>query len=326
MPDIKTKFLGLELQSPIIVSSSGLSKSIEKIKEMEKYGAGAVVLKSLFEEQINFEANTAISESKKYPEAADYIRGYSKHNSIDEYLQLIKKAKAAVNIPIIASINCVSAKDWTDFASNIEHAGADAIELNINILPVSENTEEHEILKQYYEIIETVNKKINIPIIVKIGSHFTNIIAFAKQLYIRGAQGITLFNRFYEPDININKMEMTSASVFSDETDIRHNLRWVGMTSSKIKGLEVAASTGIHSGEAVVKQLLAGAKVTQVCSILYKQGIKHIEVMNNELIEWMQKKNYNTIDEFRGKMSCSKIPNPQIYIRSQFMKYFSSME
>ncbi len=326
MSNINTKFLGLELQSPIIVSSSGLSKSIDGIKEMEQYGAGAVILKSLFEEQINIEANRAINESNDYPEAADYIKGYSKHNSVDEYLQIIKKAKASVKIPIIASINCASAKDWTDFAGNIESAGADALELNINILPADENTSESDILKQYYEIIETVNKKINIPIIVKIGSHFTNIMAVVKQLYIRGAKGVTLFNRFYEPDININKMEITSASVFSNENDIRQNLRWVGMVSSKVKDIEIAASTGIHNGDAVVKQLLAGAQVAQVCSILYKKGIKHIEVMNNELKEWMQKNNINNIDEFRGKLSWNNIPNPQMYMRSQFMKYFSSME
>lgn len=326
MANITTKFLGMELKSPVVVSSSGLTKSVENLKEMESFGAGAVILKSLFEEQINVEAGRIISQSHDYPEAEDYIRGYAKHNSVDEYLKLIRDAKASINIPVIASINCVSSKDWTGFAKKIQDAGADALELNINIIPENGDIESLKIETIYYDIVEKVLEEINIPLAVKIGPHFTNIMRLVKQLQFRGVKAVTLFNRFYEPEINIDKMEMVSASVFSKDTDIRHSLRWVGMVSGSIKNIEVAASTGIHDGGAVVKQLLAGAQVAQVCSVLYKKGAKQIKILNDEVKTWMQEHDFETIEEFRGKMSWENIPNPQIYMRSQFMKYFSSVE
>ncbi len=326
MTNITTKFLGLELKSPVVVSSSGLTKSVESLKEMESYGAGAVILKSLFEEQLNVEAGRLISQSHDYPEAEDYIRGYAKHNSVDEYLKLIRNAKANISIPVIASINCVSSKDWTGFAKKIQDAGADALELNINIIPQNGNIESLDIESKYYDIVEKVLEEIDIPLAVKIGPHFTNIMRLVKQLQFRGVKAVTLFNRFYEPEINIDKMEMVSASVFSKDTDIRHSLRWVGMISGSIKNIEVAASTGIHDGGAVVKQLLAGAQVAQVCSVLYKKGANQIRILNDEVTAWMQEHHFETIEDFRGKMSWENIPDSQIYMRSQFMKYFSSVE
>jgi dihydroorotate dehydrogenase (fumarate) len=326
MTNITTKFLGMELKSPVVVSSSGLTKSVESLKEMESFGAGAVILKSLFEEQINVEAGRLISQSHDYPEAEDYIRGYAKYNSVDEYLKLIRDAKASINIPVIASINCVSSKDWTGFAKKIQDAGADALELNINIIPENGDIESLKIETIYYDIVEKVLEEIDIPLAVKIGPHFTNIMRLVKQLQFRGVKAVTLFNRFYEPEINIDKMEMVSASVFSKDTDIRHSLRWVGMVSGSIKNIEVAASTGIHDGGAVVKQLLAGAQVTQVCSVLYKKGAKQIKILNDEISSWMETHNFDSIEAFRGKMSWENIPDPQIYMRSQFMKYFSSVE
>ncbi|MEA1873472.1 MAG: dihydroorotate dehydrogenase-like protein [Bacteroidota bacterium] len=326
MTNITTKFLGLELKSPVVVSSSGLTKSVDSLIEMESYGAGAVILKSLFEEQINVEAGRLISQSHDYPEAEDYIRGYAKHNTVNEYLKLIRDAKASINIPVIASINCVSSKDWTSFAKRIQDAGADALELNINIIPGNGDIESLNIETIYYDIVEKVLEIIDIPLSVKIGPHFTNIMRLVKQLQFRGVKSVTIFNRFYEPEINIDKMEMTSASVFSKDTDIRHSLRWVGMVSGSIKNIEVAASTGIHDGGAVVKQLLAGAQVTQVCSVLYKKGAKEIQIINDEVKEWMKTHNFDSIEDFRGKMSWENIPDPQIYMRSQFMKYFSNVE
>jgi len=326
MANITTKFLGLELKSPVVVSSSGLTKSVDSLKEMESNGAGAVILKSLFEEQINVEAGRLISQSHDYPEAEDYIRGYAKHNTVDEYLKLIRDAKASIDIPVIASINCVSSKDWTSFAKKIQDAGADALELNINIIPENGDVESLTIESIYYDIVEKVLETIDIPLAVKIGPHFSNIMRLVKQLQFRGVKAVTLFNRFYEPEINIDKMEMASASVFSKDTDIRHSLRWVGMVSGSIKNIEIAASTGIHDGGAVVKQLLAGAQVAQVCSVLYKKGAKEIKIINEEVKEWMINHDFETIEDFRGKMSWENIPDPQIYMRSQFMKYFSSVE
>ncbi|MFP4665092.1 MAG: dihydroorotate dehydrogenase-like protein [Bacteroidales bacterium] len=326
MANIATNFLGLELKSPVIASSSGLTQSIDNIKKIEENGAGAVILKSLFEEQINFEAGHMLSQSKAYPEAEDYIRNYAKHNSVDEYIKLIRNAKSEVDIPIIASINCVSANDWTNFATRIEDAGADAIELNVNIIPDNGDTEGLTYETKYYDIAEAVMSKVNIPLIMKIGPHFTNILRLVKQLQFRGVKAVTLFNRFYEPDINIDKMEMVSASVFSRETDLRHSLRWVGMVSGQMKRIEVSASTGIHDGAAAIKQLLAGAQTTQVCSVMYKNGIASIHEINNEIEEWMEEHAYKDIEDFRGKLSYKNLKNPQMYERSQFMKYFSSVE
>src|SRR6056297_14753 len=326
MANIATTFLGLDLPSPVIASSSGLTQSVENLKKAEENGAGAVILKSLFEEQINFEAGHMLSQSKDYPEAEDYIRNYAKHNSVDEYIRLIRKAKEAIDIPVIASINCVSARDWTGFAKTIENAGADALELNINIIPDNGDTESLSYESKYYEIAEAVIEKIDIHVITKIGPHFTNLLRVVKQLQFRGVKAVTLFNRFYEPDINIDNMEMVSASVFSRDTDIRHSLRWVGMVSGNLKRIEVSASTGIHDGGAAIKQLLAGAQTTQVCSVLYRNGFSAISEINNEIEEWMEEHDFKSIEDFRGKMSYKNIDNPQMYERSQFMKYFSSVE
>jgi dihydroorotate dehydrogenase (fumarate) len=326
MANITTKFLGLELKSPIIVSSSGLTKSVDNLKKIEKQGAGAVVLKSMFEEQIHIEAGHLLNESNDYPEAEDYIRAYAKHNTVDEYLKLIKDGKNAINIPIIANINCTSADDWTDFAIKIEQAGADALVLNINILPNNADEKSSEFEKRYLDIAEKVMSKINIPLVVKLGPNFTNILHLSQQLQFRGVKGIVLFNRFYQPDIDIDKMEITAAPIFSQATDIRYSLRWVGMVSGIVNDIEIFASTGNHSSSAIIKQLLAGAQTAGVCSILYKKGVEYIKTMNDELSKWMDKHEYKNIEEFRGKLSYDNIKDPQIYERSQFMKYYSSVE
>ncbi len=326
MANLKTTYLGLDVQSPVIASSSGLTQSVDNIKTLADNGAGAVILKSLFEEQINYEAGNMLNQSKAYPEAEDYIRNYAKHNSVSEYLKLIKEAKAACNIPVIASINCIDAKDWTDFATRIEEAGADALELNINIIPDNGNTESLELENSYYEIAETILSKVSIPVSIKIGPHFTNLLRIVKQLQFRGIKGVTIFNRFYQPDINIDAMEMVSASVFSRDTDIQHSLRWVGMISAESYKTEISASTGIHDGAGVIKQLLAGAQTTQVCSALYKKGLSYTSHINKEVEEWMDSHGYEKISDFRGKLSYKNIENPQFYERSQFMKYFSSVE
>lgn len=327
MPDLSTVYMGLKLASPIIISSSGLSKNTEQIIKGAAYGAGAVVLKSLFEEQIRHEAGKAIVETTHhYPEAEDYIRNYSRHNSITEYVNMIKEIKRGVSIPVIASINCISNQEWTGFAKDIEQAGADAIELNMYIVPNDINMKPGEIEQKYFDIVESLRKEISIPIAIKIGSHFSNLPWFVNKMKFRGVNAVVLFNRFYEPDINIDRIEIVSSSVFSKESDIRNSLRWVGLISGTVKDIEISASTGIHDGGAMIKQLLAGAQTVQVCSVLYKKGMQSIEIMLDEMQEWMKEHNYRSIDEFRGKLSYSNIADPQTYERAQFIKYFSSLE
>jgi len=289
MINLKTVFAGLELSNPIIVSSSGLTDKLEKIEKLEEYGAGAVVLKSIFEEQILFEADK-LMETSDYPEAEDYIRHYTKNNSLGLYLDLIESAKKSVGIPVIASVNCVSATEWTDFARQIADAGADALELNVYFIPINKNISSQDYEKIYLDLLADIKKKIDIPVILKLGVHFTHPVKFVEQLYHRGADGLVLFNRFYSPDINIDDMKMTSSDVLSSPADIRVSLRWVAIISSLVKEIPLAASTGVHSGKAIVKQLLAGARAVQVCSVLYKEGPAYLTQMKKELVDWMSAK------------------------------------
>jgi len=323
MSNLSTTYAGLKLRNPFIISSSGITSSLDKIRKLDALGAGAIVLKSLFEEQISYETTKNL-EGSDYPEALDYVKAYTRDNSIGEYLNLIRDAKRAVNIPIIASIDCASATEWMDFATQMQEAGADAIELNVFFLPMNKEKPSQEYEKVYFDLLEGIRKKMSIPVIIKLGYHFSNLTYLVNQLYFRKADGVVLFNRFYEPDININDLKATSSEVFSSPADIRNSLRWVGIISSEVPLIDIAASTGIHSGEAAVKQILAGAKAVQVCSVLYKNGIEFLPKLIDRLESWMIEQNFKSIEEFRGKMNYSNIGNPAIYERAQFMKYFSS--
>jgi len=324
MVDLTVKYAGLELRSPIIVSSSGLTSSVSRIKKIADAGAGAVVLKSLFEEQIQFEIGN-MNTGGDYPEAADYLKTYARENSVNDYLNLIEEAKAGVSIPVIASVNCYSSNEWVDFTVQMEEAGADAIELNIYYMANDRKKNPREYEAVYMNILDQVKSKVRIPVIVKLGMHFTNLTWMAEELAIRGASGIVLFNRFYAPDINTDDLTMGAAEVLSSPVDIRNSLRWVGIISSEVKNLDISASTGIHNGMGAVKQILAGAEAVQVCSVLYRNGIDYLKEIILEIKTWMEKKQYNSINEFRGKMSYSSIKDPAAYERAQFIKYFSKM-
>ncbi len=323
MADLSTNFAGLELRNPVIVSSSGLTDSVEKIRKLEEAGAGAVVLKSLFEEQILFEAGN-LSQAADYPEADDYLRNYTRSNSIDTYLDLIEAAVKGSKIPVIASINCISDSEWYDFASKIEEAGANALELNVYFLPAGKQAGSVNYEKLYLDIAENIKRRVDIPVVMKLGQNFTNLVNMVDLLYHRGINGVVLFNRFYSPDINIKDMKMTSSDVFSSPSDLRYSLRWVAIVSSLVERIDIAASTGVHDGNGLIKQLLAGAKAAQVCSAIYRNGPGHISRMLGELEEWMKEHEMESLDAFRGKMNYANIPDPQVYERSQFMKFFSS--
>lgn len=324
----ETTYLGLKLKNPVIVASSGLTGSVEKIKGLEAAGAGAVILKSLFEEQINSEVSHLINTDPQnlYPEAEDYIWNYTRHHSVEAHLDLLKQAKKEVGIPVLASINCTSSKEWTGFAKEFEAAGADALELNIFFVPTKRNESSEQTEKQYLDILRAVKKEVHIPVSVKIGFYFTNLIALAEKLIANGAGAITMFNRFYEPDINIEKLELTASEIFSSPADIRRTLRWIGIISAILPKLEIAASTGIHDGEALIKQLLAGAQVVQICSTVYINGSQIIAGMLQDLDAFMERWNFNEISDFRGRLSYAKIKDPMHYERAQFMRYFSQRE
>jgi dihydroorotate dehydrogenase (fumarate) len=324
MVDLSVKYVGLELKSPIIVSSSGLTSSVSRIKKIAEAGAGAVVLKSLFEEQIQYEIGN-METAGGYPEAGDYLKTYARENSVNNYLELITAAKDAVDIPVIASVNCYSSDEWIDFTARMEEAGADAIELNIYYLANNRKKDPRSYENVYLDILKAVRKKVNVPLIIKVGMHFSNLAWMADQLSHSGAQGIVIFNRFYAPDINTDDLTMGSAEVLSTPADIRHSLRWVGIISSEVESIDISASTGVHCGIGAVKQLLAGAETVQVCSVLYRNGIDYLKDILAEMKSWMEKKKYNSISEFKGKLSYSNINDPAAYERAQFIKYFSKM-
>jgi dihydroorotate dehydrogenase (fumarate) len=328
MVNLNTTYMGLKLKNPIIIGSSGLTNSVENIKEAAANGAAAVVLKSLFEEQITHAASHTILQNESanyYPEAEDYIRNYTRANDVDNYLKLIRDSKKAVDIPIIASINCISSHEWMDFAKKIEEAGADALELNIFILPSDplKTGEQNEAV--YFEILEKITRTINIPVAAKISYYFSSMAKMALKLSWTGIKGLVLFNRFFSPDIDIDRFEVKATNVFSTPAELSISLRWVAMLSTKVH-CDIAASTGIHDGKAVVKQLLAGAKAVHIASVLYKKGFKEITIMLDEIQTWMVQHNFKNLDQFIGKMSVKEAENPAAYERVQFMKHFSGIE
>ena len=293
------------------------------MKIAQDFGAGAAVLKSLFEEQINFQAGK-LAESSVYPEAADYINYYTRSNSLETYLKLIKDARSEVSIPVIPSINCVSSKEWIEFARNIEGEGADALEINMFFMPVDKKMTPQDAEKVYFDLIEKLVSLLKIPVSIKLGQRFSNLLNLVDRFYHRGVKGVVLFNRFYEPDIDINSISITPASVFSTDSDRRYVLRWIAMVDAFIKDIEVAATTGVHSGQDAIKYLLAGADTVQIASVLYSKGIEYIAEMNTEILKWMDAKAFSSVDEFRGKLNYKNIDDPAKYERAQFMKYFSS--
>jgi len=325
MEKLSTRYLGIDLKSPLIVSSSKLTSTLPHLVKAEENGAGAVVLKSLFEEQINHYIHQ-VPSTPGFPEADDYIANYTRSNSVEEYLNLIREAKKNLVIPVIPSINCYTSKGWTGFAQKIADAGADALEVNVFYLPVDRKKNAADSEKIYFDLIEKLKQAVRIPIALKIGFRFSNILYMIDQFYKRGVEGVVMFNRFYEPDFDVERMEVIPASVFSEESEKRYVLRWIGMASAQNLKINISASTGVHSGEDAVKYLLAGADSVQVCSVLYKEGIGYLKTMNSEISAWMDRHSFTRITDFRGRLNYANYTKPAVFERTQFMKHFSSHE
>ena len=324
MVDLTATYLGLKLKNPIIAGSSGLTNTLEDIKELENAGVGAIVLKSVFEEEIRKEKNSTAPENSEFPYAntMDFYRSSDVQTTLNDYLDLISKAKKETDIPIIGSINCVTAENWISFAKKIEDAGADAIELNIFLLPSDINNSSEYIEDLHFEIIKKVKASIDIPISVKISFYFSNLSGFIKKLSETGINGIVLFNRSYNIDFNIANLEVVSSNIFSTPGEIIFPLRWIAIMASRTS-CDLAASTGVHNGKGVIKQLLAGASAVQVVSTLYKNGKSYVTIMLDEIVNWMSIKGFNKISDFHGKMSREDFENPAEYERVQFMKFYS---
>jgi dihydroorotate dehydrogenase (fumarate) len=322
MADLSTTYLGLKLNNPIIVGSSGLSNTAAKVKELEDNGAAAVVLKSIFEEEIVIEMDKVAQGGTKpfHAEALDYYGDLIQKETLGKYTSLIAESKKKVSVPVIASVNCMYSHEWVNFAKEIESAGADALELNMFFLPADLNRSSAEQEQLYFDVVGRVLQKVSIPVALKIGNHFSNLALMIRRLSEMGIAGLVLFNRFYTPDFDIDHLKMVSGNLLSTPAELGASLRWIAMMSGRVK-CDLCASTGIHDGAGVIKQLLAGAKAVEVVSVLYQNGTSYIRTMLKELDVWMTSNKFKSLDRFRGKMSQSQIENPAVFERVQFMKY-----
>jgi dihydroorotate dehydrogenase (fumarate) len=344
MIDLSCKYLGLQLRNPVIVGSSGLTSSIEKLKTIAQMGAGAVVLKSIFEEQIKFESDKFLQSDNPemkswqeafqgivsktevyYEEAYQYLTSYAKEHTLNQYLSLISDTRKAIDIPVIASINCSTQYDWQYFAKRIQEAGADALELNVYLLPSDFEKSGIENEKVYFDIIQEVKKHVTIPVSLKTGYYFSSLAQTLLRLSETGIAGLTLFNRPYNPDIDIENLEISASNMFSNDSEYSHTLRWVALLSGKLK-CDIAASTGIHNHETVIRQLLAGADAVHMVSVFYKHHFDVLPQILNGLESWMVKHNYKSISDFKGLLSRKNVHNPASYERVQFLRLFSSIE
>lgn len=319
--DISTSYMGKRIKNPIIIGSSGLTSHIDTLKKCEDYGAGAVILKSLFEEQILADKKVLMQQDEMYfwyPEAVEYVDNFSKEQGVEAYIKLVEDAKKALDIPVIASVNCVSPKIWPEFSAHIQKAGADGIELNIFVPPSNINTTSNQIENLYMEIVDEVGKNVSIPISVKVGMYFTNLAQTLFKLSNTSIDSLVLFNRYYRPDIDIANFRVVPGNILSTPEEITLCIRWTALLSNKLN-CNLVSSTGIHDYEAVIKQILCGASAVQLCSILYKNGLEHIEVILKDLEKWMSSKNYLTLANIKGKMAGDEeIRNA--FDRVQFMK------
>lgn len=325
MTDLKTAFAGLSLRNPIIISSSGLTNSVGKNKILAEDGAGAIVLKSLFEEQIMLEAEQ-LRDPAFSAEGSDYMEEYIREHKLAEYLILIKESKKACPIPIIASINCYSDSEWVDFAKQIEEAGADALEINILALQSDVQYQYGAFEQRHVDILRHVKKTISIPVIMKLGDNLTNPVALIEQLHANGAAAVVLFNRFYQPDINIEKLEHISGEVFSNASDLATPLRWIGIASATVDKIDYAASGGVADAEAVVKAILAGAAAVEVCSAIYLNTNAFIGEATRFLSAWMARKGFDSIAQFKGRLNIKDVKGINTFERTQFLKYFGKKE
>ena len=325
---LTTNYLGLLLKNPIVASSSPLSQNVDSIRRLEDAGAGGVVMYSLFEEQITFDSFYVdyylTSSTNSYAESLSYFPEMESYNVWpDEYMNLIRRAKEAVDIPVIGSLNGVSAGGWTDYAALIEEAGADAIELNVYYIPTNENLKGTEIENIYFEILRDVRSSVSIPIAIKLSPYFSATANIAKRLVEEGANGLVLFNRFYQPDIDLETLEVVPRLVLSNSAELRLPLRWVAILYGRLMA-DLAITTGIHTSQDVLKALMAGAKVTMMASELLQNGLRRINVILDEIRSWMNTHEYESVAQMIGSMSQQHCAEPAAFERANYMKMLAS--
>ena len=351
MSNLSTRYMGLELKNPLVVSSCGLTKTVQGVKQAAEAGAGAIVLKSLFEEQINADLDelTQQSQHSGHTETYDYLQGFGHSFGPREYLQLVSDAKAAVSVPVIASINCVTAERWTEYAAKLAAAGADGLELNIGFLPNDSAISGVVVEERYLKILSAVRNEVTLPVALKIGPYFSSLAHLAKQLgndrmtgppftvgwcgpgendkdvSWKGADALVLFNRFYRFDIDVDKRRPSGGNPYSTSEELHVSLRWISLLAGRV-ACDLAATTGVHDGRDMIKQLLAGASVVQVCSTLYRNGLGQIGQILDQLEEWMQIHGFESTADFRGQLSQVRSDDPGDYERLQYIKALVGIE
>lgn len=326
--DLSTTYLGFKLKNPIVPSASPMSRTVGTIKAMEDFGASAVVLYSLFEEQIRQEANELYHflsyGAESHAEAQSYFpRKEEYYLGPEEYLEHIRKVKGAVDMPVIASLNGSTVGGWTEYAKLMQEAGADALELNIYYLPSSVEHTGGYVDQLYLEILQAVTAHVTVPVAVKLSPFFSSIPNIAKKLDERGAKGLVLFNRFYQPDINLDTLDVEPTVVLSNSEALRLPLRWIAMLYKAVNA-DLAATTGVHTAEDVIKLTMAGANVTMVCSALLRYGPKRIGEILSGIQQWMIEHEYESLNQMRGSMSHRSVADPSAFERANYMKALNS--
>jgi dihydroorotate dehydrogenase (fumarate) len=328
MPDLTTTYMGLTLPNPIIAGSSTQTITAEKVKALEEAGVGAVVLKSIFEEQIRSDVSEMVEslQDDMHSEAYEYLRAdYPMQIGPEKYLDRLRDIKAAVSIPVIASVNCIDGDRWVAFARKIEAAGADAIELNVYDIPQDGTVSSEAVEQRHLDLVEAVSKELTIPVAVKIGPYYSSMSNFIERLAALDIQGIVTFNRFFQPDIDIESMELKSGINFSTPDDIRLPVRWIAMMRNRVS-CDLGLTGGVHGAEGAIKGLLAGANTIQICSVLYKEGNSCIGEIIKGLTDWMEAKQFETIDAFRGRLSEPAEGAKGGFARAQYVKAFVGLE
>ena len=318
---MKAKYLGLDLSSPVVVSSSPYTATMANIGQCVANGAGAVVLKSIFEEQIIRHAAALDYSSQGMGDSGEYLERYIGDAYKGEFLKLVSDARTT-GVPVIASINCIAADDgWTDYAVAMEAAGAAALELNIFLQPTDRHRTAQELEQEYADVVRRVAAAVKIPVSVKLPMRLTNVLSVGDALLGRGAGGLVLYNRFFEPDIDIEKMCLVNGDPFSEPSELRNVLRSTALCAHALPQLDIAVSTGVHDGAAAVKSLLCGAAAVQVCTAIHKYGYEVIGEMNRFIDAWAARQGFESLDEFRGRMDYGSSEG-DFYQRVQYMKYF----
>jgi dihydroorotate dehydrogenase (fumarate) len=320
----------LQLRTPLVASASPLSQELEAIRHLEDAGASAIVLYSLFEEQLrqeSLELEYHLTEgTDSFAEASSFFPQPNEfHLGPEGYLNHIRKAKKAVSVPIIASLNGTTVGGWTEYAKLIEQAGADALECNIYSIAADPDLTSVAIEKEYLDILKAVKSVVKIPVAIKLSPYFSNMANMAKRLDEAGANALVLFNRFYQPDINLEELEIQPNVLLSGPQALRLPLTWIGILYGRIRA-NLAATSGVHSGEDVVKLVMVGADVTMLCSALLRNGIDHLRKVESGLLEWMEKHEYESVQQMKGSMSQIRCPNPSAFERAQYMKAVKSIQ